>query len=85
MMPAPIGKKCLYCQEMIVAGDSGQEVGVLEDAGTGYVGYAHVECLALNTSGHLVGICGCTGYAGLDQRAAGIEALGRLRRGEFVT
>ena len=79
----PLGELCLGCQEPIREDDYGQMVPYSQgppEAPTARLVPVHKECLTLGTSGHLVGVCGCTDYLGLTLRQAALEVDRRLRR-----
>jgi hypothetical protein len=63
---------CVYCKGRLSERAPG------EPAGLG--GATHSYCTLLHVVGHDVGLCGCTGYGGMDERAAAIECAARFNR-----
>lgn len=83
----PTGRDCVFCEHRIVDGDRGQYVGGVKEVDGALVPTMevfHIECQVLNTSGHMYGICGCTGFDDKDPatRAALVEAVDRSRASE---
>ncbi len=58
---------CLYCETPLSEREPGERV----------VSGVHGDCGLLHTVGHTVGLCGCTNYEGLTERAAAIECQRR--------
>ncbi len=67
-MNAPV-THCLHCHESLTEYRPGEPMQA--EYGT------HGFCSLLHVVGHDVGLCGCTGYEGLTQRAAAIECQRR--------
>lgn len=81
--PTPIGVPCGSCKEAIADGDRGQMIPFVQEAAEGALTDVsmephHIECLWLNTVGHIEGICRCTGFA--PSRHAREAILARLNR-----
>jgi hypothetical protein len=76
------GHSCPLCSEEIRDGDDVRPSvaisGTLETPRLAVV-TLHRECLLLESVGHEVGLCACTGYAGMSLREAALEADRRLR------
>jgi len=65
-IPVPVGEPCLWCEELIQAGDQGEELGYvgLGDPPYRQLRYAHVECVFRQVMGgpaHVKGTCRCEG------------------------
>ncbi len=77
----PVGQPCLYCTEAIQQGDTGWErpmITMVDGKAKGKLAYAHHECEALGTIGHIYGVCSCTGFD-TTSRAAALELAYRMR------
>lgn len=61
----PVGAECDVCQRKIRMGDQGFLIPTP----------AHRGCLMATTTGHMFGICGCTGFE--DTYEAGMEIIRR--------
>lgn len=63
-IPVPVGQPCVWCDDKIVATDSGQAIPVMMTQVTTTIHYAHRECLLRSAVGgldHLAGRCICYG------------------------
>ncbi len=67
----PVGV-CVHCATALAEREPGERI---EYAGSRRHGY----CALLHIVGHDVGLCGCTGYEGLGERAAAIECHRRFQ------
>lgn len=74
----PVGVLCDICEEAVKPDDFGEMI-VACSGQTVRMQPQHRDCMLLETSGHMVGLCPCTGYEGMSQRQAAIEVAKRLR------
>lgn len=79
-VPVPVGDRCGMCNTAFEPGDVGLRMGHIGvDPESATAMNVHRECLFLNTCGHSVGVCTCTGYDTTTRETA-LEAW--ARRGE---
>lgn len=71
--PAPLGEECLTCNEPITESDEGYILPCFRADHSVEWLPQHKECSLLTVIGHEYGLCGCTDYAGLSMRQAGIR------------
>jgi hypothetical protein len=65
---------CAYCKVPMAQ----RAIGEPDNPGA----HAHSYCMLLRIVGHDVGLCNCTDYEGMSQRAAAIESAARFNRME---
>src|SRR4051812_10816039 len=73
-MPTPVGEKCLWCSHEVQEGERGYiRPSWLDNPGRIELLPAHRGCDLANTSGHLFGVCSCTGFADYWDRNVELE------------
>lgn len=88
--PAPIGERCVWCDEPILEGEYGFLVPHVESAGSARERPHHNECLArqmLGSVAHQLGLCTCVNPEskhedppGITRRQAAKAALSLARK-----